>query len=458
MEHAKLQSRDASFQKAFLPYILLGIALVFYSTVRIISLSQSVQRVKSTADTTAYMRISQEQVLSQEFLAGSRPMLFPLVLKLFGQQAEKVVWAQGIFSILSWSLLAVALASSLRTNILRFAAGCLILLLSLYQYIIGWDSVLLTESLSLSLMALLVSGWLWLMHGWRWEKIVLILVAAFLWSLSRDTNAWVLLMIAGVLLMLLMFGIINKKYLVFIAAFGIMFFLSNLSADLGNRWVFPFQNVLGRRLLPTAQAVDQLAGCGMPVSPELMRLAGEFANGLDRAFYNDPALESYRAWLHESGKSCYIRWLLSDPLQSIGQPMSEFDVLAGMHKIQPFLFSARFSPVLPARVEAALTLRQQSLFVFILASSLAVLALLTGAMRRNTAWWVAIVLAVLVFPHFFIVWHGDVLGIERHAVSPGIQLYLAMWILLLLAADEILDPITSRRPLMTLIHSRNVKS
>ena len=458
MEHAKLQSRDASFQKAFLPYILLGIALVFYSTVRIISLSQVVQRVKSTADTTAYMRISQEPVFSREFLAGSRPLLFPLVLKLFGQDAERVVWAQGVFSILSWSILAVALASSLRTDILKIGAACFILLLSLYQYIIGWDSVLLTESLSLSLMALLVAGWLWLMQGWRWTKVVLILVAAFLWSLCRDTNAWMLLMIAGVLLVLLIFGIINKKYLVFIAAFGIMFYLSNLSADLGNRWVFPFQNVLGRRLLPNTQAVDHLASCGMPVSPNLMGLAGEFANGQDRAFYNDPALESYRSWLVESGKSCYIRWLLSDPLQSFGQPMSEFDVLVGMQKIQPFLFSRRFSPVLPARVEATLTLRQQSTLVFILASSLAVLALLTRAMRRNRAWWVAIVLTALVFPHFFIVWHGDVLGIERHAVSAGIQLYLGMWILLLLASDDLLGSITSRKSLMTLIPKRNVKS
>jgi hypothetical protein len=458
MENANLHSRAVSFQKTGYLYILIVLALALYSTVRIISLSQSIQRVKSTADTTAYMRISQEPVLSGDFLAGSRPMLFPMVLKMFGQQAEKVAWAQGVFSILSWSLLAVAVASSLRTNILRFAAVCLILLLGLYQYIIGWDSVLLTESLSLSLMALLVSGWLWLMHGWRWGKVVLILVAAFLWSLSRDTNAWVLLMIAGVLLMLLIFGIINKKYLVFIAAFGILFYFSNLSADLGNRWVFPFQNVLGRRLLPNTQAVDHFASCGMPVSPNLMRLAGEFANGQDRAFYNDPALESYRSWLHASGKSCYIRWLLSDPLQSFGQPMSEFDVLVGMQKIQPFLFSGGFSPVLPARVEAALTLRQQSTLVFILASSLAILALLTRAMMRNKAWWVAIVLAALVFPHFFIVWHGDVLGIERHAVSAGIQLYLGMWILLLLASDELLGSITSRKSLMTLIPKRNVKS
>ena len=186
-------------------------------------------------------------------------------------------------------------------------------------------------------MALFIAGWLWLMNGWRWQKVFLLAAVALLWTFSRDTNAWVVLMVALFLLLLLGLRLIDGKYLVLSIAFIAMFLLSNLSADLGDRWIFPFQNVLGRRILPNTQAVDFFVNCGMPVSPALMQLAGGYANSLDRAFYDDPALEDYRQWVHRAGKPCYVKWLLSNPLESIKRPIAEFNSLISMQNIQSFL-------------------------------------------------------------------------------------------------------------------------
>ena len=176
----------------------------------------------------------------------------------------------------------------------------------------------------------------------------------------------------------------------------------------------------------------------MPVSPALMNLAGEFANGQDRAFYNDPALEPYRRWLQESGKSCYMKWLLSNPVRSLTRPLEEFTDLMGIRKLQSFLFSRSFSPILPGRVESLLFIWQQALFAFLLAIAMAGVALLSRAWQVNKAWWVPIVMTLLIFPHYFIIWHGDILGIERHAISAGIQLYLGLWIMVWLALDRLL--------------------
>lgn len=434
---------------------LLIIVFALYSAIRIINLATAVERVKSTADTPAYLRISQESVLSRDFLAGSRPFVFPGLLKLFGQNEKNVVWAQGLFSVMSWSILAVSVSASVRTYIAKAAAIGLLLLFSLYRYILGWDSVLLTESLSLSLLALFISGWLWLLLRWRWHKAILLMGIALVWAFCRDTNAWVLLMIAAALLFLWAVAVADKKYLVLSAAFGLMFLLSNLSADLGGRWVFPFQNVLGRRLLPDAGAVDFMAGCGMPVSPALMRLSGEFANGQDRAFYNDPGLEGYRLWLSESAKSCYMKWLLSDPVRSVVQPLGDFNTFLGVQDLQSFLFSRRFSPVLPGRVEDLLIVQQQALLVFLLATAMAVIAVRARAWLKNKAWWVAIFMTLLVLPHFFIIWHGDTLGIERHAVPAGIQLYLGMWIMVLLVLDRFVELLHTRQAVPDLHLSRN---
>ncbi|MGE5642149.1 MAG: hypothetical protein ACM3Y8_03975, partial [Byssovorax cruenta] len=202
-------------QKKEIFYISAVVLLSSYFVLRMINLSQAVQKVKSTADTTAYMRISRDPLFESDFLAGARPFIFPLLLKLFRGNEEAVAWAQGIFSALSWSVLALSTAASLRTTLLNYAALGLLLLLSLYQYIIGWDSVLLTESLSLSLMALFLAGWLWLARGWSWYKVAAILAISVLWAFGRDTNAWVLLMIAGIVLLLVAFRTLDKKFLVF---------------------------------------------------------------------------------------------------------------------------------------------------------------------------------------------------------------------------------------------------
>lgn len=443
--------------KATLVYLLMTLLFVSYAVIRITNLAQAVQKVKSTADTTSYVRISKENILRAEFLAGSRPFMFPLVLKLFGNNDEVVVWAQGIFSIMSWGILASSVAYSLNIALLRLVAFGLILLLSLYRYVIAWDSVLLTESISLSLMALFLAGWLWLAKGWRWYKAIPLCVVALLWTFSRDTNAWVVLAAALFLLLLISFRQIDKKYLVLSAAFLLMFLLSNLSADVGDRWIFPFQNILGRRLLSEPRAVDFFAECGMPISPSLMQLAGGYANTSDRAFYEDPALEEYRLWLYQHGKACYVRWLLSNPLESIKGPVAEFNALISMQNIQPFLFSRAFSPILPARLEALLFPRQGLQFIFVLEWVIMLVAVLTKSWTQNKAWWIVIGLNLLILPHYFITWHGDVMGIYRHVVAVSIQFYLGIWLLMLFMVDSVLSAKTIQEHSSNPLFARSVK-
>ncbi len=447
----------AQILKPTFVYMLLVFILAVYAGARVFNLSQAVQRVKATADTTSYVRISQESVFESSFLAGSRPWIFPLLLKLMRNNAETVVWVQGILSIVSWSALAAAVAYSLHAPFLKFAAFSLILLFSLYRYILGWDSVLLTESLSLSLMALFVAGWLWLIGQWHWGKAALVLVVALLWTVVRDTNAWVILMVALFLLLLIALRAIDRRYLVLSLAFLGMFLLSNLSADLGDRWVFPFQNILGRRILPNAQALDFFAACGMPVSPELVQLAGGFANSSERAFYEDPALEEYRSWLHESGKGCYVKWLLSDPLASIKAPLDEFNVLIGMQNIQPFLFSRKFSPILPDLLESILFPRQGLLIALALVLAAVLVAILRQAWKQNKTWWLVIGMNTMILPHYFITWHGDVMGIYRHVMSASVQFYLGSWLLILLVLDSALSLKVFQQGLWKPLSLRNVE-
>ena len=123
----------------------------------------------------------------------------------------------------------------------------------------------------------------------------------------------------------------------------------------------------------------------------------------------------------------------------ISAPMVEFNMLVSMRNMQPFLFSRRFSPILPARLEAVLFPPQQLPIIFAILWGIVLTSILTKAWMQNKAWWVVIAMTILVFPHYFIIWHGDVMGIYRHVLSVSIQFYIGSWLLALYLADRVLS-------------------
>ena len=407
-----------------------------YANLRWTNEAPAFEKAKETADTPSYLRVSGEAFLSREFWANARPPMFPLLLKAYAADKIKVASFQAAFSIFAWGMLALSLAYSLK-GLLRPIAFGLILTLSIDRHIAGWDVVMLTESLSVSLMVLFLAAWLWLLRSWSWGKVVALSLVAFPWAFTRDTNGWILLMIAGLILLGVFFFKARRRYLAVAFVFVLIFALSNLSANWGHRWVFPFQNVLAQRILPDQRAVAFFADCGMPVTPQLLDLAGGFANSEDRAFYLDPALESYRTWLYANGKSCYMRWLFSRPLTSLREPWTDFARLLTFEDVSAF-YPQRYEPLLPWYAERILYPRDAVLWLWGLTTFAALVAVWKKAWRMNEAWVVFIGLCLLIYPHLFIVWHGDVLGTNRHALTVSLQFVLSFWLFGILLLESIL--------------------
>jgi hypothetical protein len=423
--------------------IVMLVMFVLYAGLRWTNEAPAFEKTKATADTPAYMRIAGDPFLSKDFWANTRPPIFPLVLKFYAADTIKVAAFQTAFSIFAWGLLALSLAYSLKHNLLRPIVFGLILALSLDHHIAGWDVVLLTESLSVSLLALFLFAWLWLLKSWSWGKAFLLCLVAFLWAFTRDTNGWILLMLAGLIVLSVLFFGARKSYLSVAVIFVLFFAFSNLSAERGQRWVFPFQNVLAQRILPDQEAVSFFADCGMPVTPELLSLAGGYASSNDRAFYTDPALQSYRVWRNESGKSCYMRWLLSRPLTSLREPWRDLEWLLVFEEVSRF-YPQRYDPVLPWYVERVLYPQDGVVWLWALTTIGALAAIWRRAWKANPAWVVFLGLCLLIYPHLFIVWHGDVPGTHRHALTISIQFVLGFWFLVLLIAERSLDFIQAK--------------
>lgn len=416
--------------------LLMLLVFAFYANLRWSGQEPAFEKAKATADTPAYMRVAGEAFLSKDFWANTRPPIFPLVLKIFAVNTIKVAPFHTAFSIFSWGTLALAVAYAFN-GVLRPIAFGLILLLSLESHFAGWDVVLLTESISISLLALFLAIWLWLLRSWSWGRVVVLSAVAFLWAFTRDTNGWILLMLSG----LIVFGIIffgaRKRYLAIAIVFALIFAMSNLSADKGQRWIFPFQNVLAQRILTDQDALAFFVDCGMPITQELLDLAGGYASSNDRAFYTHPALQPYRNWLLESGKACYMRWLISRPFASLSEPWRDFAHLLAFGDVSSF-FPQRYQPVLPWFMGRILYPRDGVLYLWALTTLAALTALWKKAWKVNPAWVIFITQCVLIYPHLFIVWHGDVPGTHRHALTIGAQFVLSFWLLGVLVAERIL--------------------
>jgi hypothetical protein len=434
------EERTAGSRKQGIATGLIAVVMLLlfavYANLRWANEAPVFEKAKQTADTPAYVRVSGEALLSKKFWANARPPIFPLVLKLHAADTTKVAAFQAAFSIFAWGMLALSLAYSLK-GFLRPIAFALILALSLDRHIAGWDVVMLTESLSISLMALFLAAWLWLLRGWSREKVVVLSLIAFLWAFTRDTNGWNLLMVAGLILLGVLFFSARKRYLAVAFVFAIIFMFSNLSANTGHRWVFPFQNVLAQRILTDESALAFFEDCGMPVTPKLLSLAGGFANSDDRAFYNDPTLEPYRTWMYANGKTCYMRWLVSRPLTSLREPWTDLAWLLAFEDVSSF-YPQRYEPILPWYAERILYPQDVLLWLWTFTTIAALLAIWKKAWKANRVWVVFIGLCLLIYPHVFIIWHGDVPGTHRHALTVSLQFVLGFWLFGLLLLESLL--------------------
>src|SRR5574341_66855 len=277
----------------------LSITVIFlaYAIGRVVSSFPAINNPRVLADTTAYLRISRQPIYEFKFWSSARPPVFPLLLKIAKQDDNIAAMLHLGFSIFAWSFLALMTIRFLEFTWLKLFAFCLVLSVSLDRHVAGWDFVMMTESLSISLLVLFIALFTWLLQEWHIGKIVLLFIIAFLLAFTRDTNAWILLALAGLILLTTILRWTDYRMLILAVSFAFVFFISNTSATLGGRWVFPLGNLIGQRVLTNGSAIEFFRSCGMPVTPALLRLSGKFSNADDRAMYDDPELETFRNWL-----------------------------------------------------------------------------------------------------------------------------------------------------------------
>ncbi len=154
-----------------------------------------------------------------------------------------------------------------------------------------------------------------------------LVVAAAMHALTRDAEAYVVLMCGFALAIRALVRLRRREHWVTTALLGAafigIFVATDASANHGRRWVYPLTNVVVMRTLDDQEMLESFVSKGMP-HPDALRPGRP-----RRAYERDPALDDFKRWLSSEGKSVYVAYLLGHPLYLMAPPLENAPGLLG---------------------------------------------------------------------------------------------------------------------------------
>jgi hypothetical protein len=109
-----------------------------------------------------------------------------------------------------------------------------------------WNHIIQSESLSISLMALILAVWMFLLERWRWEKLIALIFLFASWIGTRETNIYLGLLVAG---MLFFVGLIYKRQRFYWAVSVLLLIFGYVNLQISEiptipRWLYPLTNTV----------------------------------------------------------------------------------------------------------------------------------------------------------------------------------------------------------------------
>jgi hypothetical protein len=387
-------------------------------------------------DTADFVSSSQAPWLSVDLWAGERSVGAPLLLKLVGGDLDAYVLWQAVLAAGCWAALAVSVATVVADRRARWCAGVAVLGFSVTVPVTMWERSVLSESLAVSLLALVVAAGLQLARGPSAWRVTAVLVALALWLATRDSHAAVALVGGAAAVGVVAVSRLrsppgstgwHRPLAVLGAGALALGLLVGVGSSQGERHAFPMRNVFEVRVLPFPDRVRWFADHGMPqaevfLGPDAREPHVEA--GLPPVVYvgdEDPELGPWLDWVGSDGRTTFARFVATHPLYLVTEPLRSperaFNNALGDREFYAPPDLARLPLV--DRVLALPT-------TVVLMVAAVVGGWAFGRRRWTPAVAVGVVTAALAVPHGLLAWHSDGMETARHLVVPALQLHLGV--------------------------------
>jgi hypothetical protein len=392
-------------------------------------------------DSLQYAALGRQPLLSHRIWAGARPPVTPLLWKVAGSDTAFVL-AQTLVSVAAWSILAVVAACRVRPWWGRLVAGAAVLGFATTRPVTQWDRSVLSESLSLALVALLFA--VVILWGARptLPRALGVIAIGLLFAATRDTQIWVMALVA------VAFGAYAawrglrvdatsaRPALVVAAGLVGVVVLTGAGSVASHREVQNVENALAVRVFPYPSRIAWFGDHGMPQAARLTRLAKAKAAepGQAPVVTIDPADPSFRAltrWMHSDAVGTYVRWLLFRPETVLTEPLlrpersfnnadGHLSFYAAADRTDAPVLTTILYPAWPWVLFAAFVAVAGGVYL---------------GLHRRPDWSLIALLGALGLVHMLIAWHGDGMEATRHASVGNVQVRLGVLLLLVLLLD-----------------------
>jgi len=243
----------------------------------------------------------------------------PLVYSL-GLSGDHLVTLQLIVGVVGWLSAAVLIARVYRSRTARAVGIGGILVLGLTTEVSNFDSVLLSESIALSLTVVLIALGLNVVCRPSGRLMWAFAIVAFLWAFSRQSNVYVLWLATIAAVLAALFHGRRRHYVVLacvvaaVALAGTVVSSSNTAIQDWN-----IGQIIARRIAPDATMRTWWRQQGMPALPSGVPAA----SARDTENAPDPLIDeqtgrlhkdkAFWRWLDDHGAPTYLRFVVTHP-------------------------------------------------------------------------------------------------------------------------------------------------
>lgn len=412
-----------------------------------------VLRILATLGVTPTVYVDSAEYRGIALFGGRRrPWTVPVLHAVVGDGAARVL-AHAVIGAAAWAALALAVAAALGHRIVRLVAAGAVMGTGLTTTVTNYDATITSETVAVSLTAVLIAAWLRLAATPTARWAVALLVASVLFAFTRNDHPWLLAVVAvpaavAVVRTRARPWVAVVAGLLLVSAWGI--FAASRNDEIER---FNLAMVVANRIVPDAAFLDWFTDEGMPLPPGVRPVVGLAGGDTTLAFADDPA---WNRWAGDAGRTTYVRFLLAHPRHLLLEPWP--DVL-GLRSttleqaktptvlVSPGDAYGRVHQVLPAPVESLLWGPGDAGSVVVAVIGLTALAL-PGlrrprelAARLGPARLVAAAALVVAAGHLIVVWHASPIELNRLAMVPATAVHVSVLVLVAVTVDRRLAPI-----------------
>ncbi|MCX6288112.1 MAG: hypothetical protein NTY96_13460 [Bacteroidetes bacterium] len=404
------------------------------------------------SDTEDYIHQSKIPLTTREFWAPHhsgtfypRPFTVPLLYKLAGGEPARIVIMQKFIHCLSAWFLVFSLLLLIGTEVFSCLLMIFIYMLMSWWTISGWTNQVLSESISLSLLFCWIASFILAWKRKRWYYWLAHVLITILFSFTRDL--WPYLLVFFYLLVSFAAWLQERPLLVpallMISVAFILFLVQQNTAKTGDRYRLPLINTIAARIISNHEYTAWFKSKGMPCTDSLEIKYRKIDVNVDTDrhkiwdLYYNRNYESLWIWIHDKGKTEYMKFMLTHPAYTLLFKESK------QQRQRIFAYDLWYSGEV-----AGYSKSMQKLFPIFNLWWLCIcnfLLLIQFFRRKKLILIFPVILSLVFLMNVFLAYNADALEVERHLFITMVVIQLIVFISLAILGDSLINRSTNTK-------------